>query len=297
MATSEITKNARRVCLTGTRFYLSAICCTALLGIVRDISGYWKMCGIAGLVFLLAKAHTLSDFISRRGSQGLKNNVLWFVAWPGLDADAFFKNTDSPVTTKTAEWCAAAIRTAGGSVLIFVAVFWTSSDLIVRGWVAMVGMILVLHFGLLHLIALTWRNEGRSVVPIMDSPVRSTSLAEFWGRRWNLAFRDYSHRFVFRPAARRWNGSVASWCVFLFSGLIHELAISVPAGGGFGLPLGYFLLQGLGVSIERRLVRRGIITRGSVAGWCFTAAFTIPAAYWLFHPPFVLNVIVPMIQS
>jgi alginate O-acetyltransferase complex protein AlgI len=255
------------------------------------------MCGIAGLVFLLTKAHTLSDFISRRGSKGLRNNVLWFLAWPGLDADAFFKTTDSPAKTTTAEWCAAMIRVAGGSVLLFVAVSWTSPDLIVRGWVAMVGIILVLHFGILHMIALVWRSEGRSVVPIMDAPVRSTSLAEFWGRRWNLAFRDYSHRFVFRPAARRWNASVATWCVFLFSGLIHELAISVPAGGGFGLPLGYFLLQGLGVTTERHLVRRGLLTRGSVAGWCFTATFTIPAAYWLFHPPFVLNVIVPMLRG
>lgn len=297
MATTDITRNDRRVCLTGTWFWFSAICCTALQAIVLDISGCAKMYGIAGLVFLLAKAHTLSDFISRRGSLGLKSNALWLVAWPGLDADAFFKKTDSPVTTTTVEWCFAVLRTVGGSVLIYSAVFWTSADLIIRGWVAMVGMILVLHFGLLHLIALVWRNSDRPVVPIMDAPVRSTSLAEFWGRRWNLAFRDYSHRFVFRPAARRWNGSVATWCVFLFSGLIHELAISVPAGGGFGLPLGYFLLQGLGVSIERRLVRRGVITRGSVAGWCFTATFTIPAAYWLFHPPFVLNVIVPMIQS
>jgi len=34
-------------------------------------------------------------------------------------------------------------------------------------------------------------------------------LAEFWGRRWNLAFHDFVRRFVHRPIAVRF-GPVAA---------------------------------------------------------------------------------------
>ncbi|MDA0283902.1 MAG: MBOAT family protein [Planctomycetota bacterium] len=280
-----------------TLFWFVAMFSTGLIGLFPGFTGFQKMVAIASLIFVITKAHVLSDYVRRVGKPGLWNRVLWLTTWPGLNADEFFETSDRPASTTPPDWASALLRTFVGGILIFVSQHSDSASPLIRGWMAMVGVILVLHFGSLHLVALAWRNLGRNVVPIMDSPIRSTSLAEFWGRRWNLAFRDYSHRFVFRPLTRRWNASVAMWCGFVFSGLIHELAISVPAGAGFGFPFAYFLLQGLGVSIERHLARRGHRIRSGVVGWCFTAGFTVPAAYLLFHPPFVSNVILPFIGS
>jgi hypothetical protein len=42
----------------------------------------------------------------------------------------------------------------------------------------------------------------------------------------------------------------ASLAVFLISGLLHELVITLPAGGGYGGLTWYFLIQGLLTQVE-----------------------------------------------
>jgi D-alanyl-lipoteichoic acid acyltransferase DltB (MBOAT superfamily) len=112
-----------------------------------------------------------------------------------------------------------------------------------RGWIGLFGLIFLLHFGSFHLISLFWRTNGISAVPIMSSPILAKSLSEFWGKRWNLGFRQLAHEFVFRPLEKHTGASVAGLLVFVVSGLIHDLVISVPARGGYGLPTGYFIVQ------------------------------------------------------
>ena len=62
------------------------------------------------------------------------------------------------------------------------------------------GIVLMLHFGLFHLLAVFWRGRGVCVEPIMNRPLQAKSLAEFWGERWNRAFNELMFRFVFRAA-------------------------------------------------------------------------------------------------
>jgi alginate O-acetyltransferase complex protein AlgI len=127
----------------------------------------------------------------------------------------------------------------------------------------------------------------------MRNPLRSSSLAEFWGRRWNTAFHELATRFTFRPLQPTVGRTAATLLVFLVSGLIHELVISVPAHGGYGLPTGYFVLQGLGVAGERTRVGRRLGLGRGWRGWSFTVLFTAGPAYWLFPPPFVRHVMLP----
>src|SRR5262249_58339187 len=72
---------------------------------------------------------------------------------------------------------------------------------ILRGWVGMVGVVLMLHFGSFHLLSCLWRSAGGEAPPLMNRPLLSTSVSEFWGKRWDTAFRDLTHRFLFRPLA------------------------------------------------------------------------------------------------
>jgi len=131
----------------------------------------------------------------------------------------------------------------------------------------------------------------------MDLPIAAKSLGEFWGVRWNRGFNDLAHQYIFDPARRKIGASWATMLAFLASGLVHELVISVPARGGYGLPTLYFLLQGCGLLAERsRLGRRARLRRG-LRGRLFALTIAAGPAYWLFHPPFVLRVIVPMLRD
>jgi alginate O-acetyltransferase complex protein AlgI len=168
---------------------------------------------------------------------------------------------------------------------------------LLAGWIGMVGMVLLLHFGLFHLLSAGWRALRVDAPPIMNAPLRSTSVSEFWGQRWNAAFNDLALRLVFRPAVRRLGSAGATLLAFLVSGLIHELVISLPAGAGFGLPSGYFLLQGLGVLTERSALGQRLGLRTGVRGWIFTMIVVAGPVFWLFHPPFVNKVILPFMQA
>jgi len=155
---------------------------------------------------------------------------------------------------------------------------------------------LLAHFGSFHVVALLWRRAGVDAVPIMDKPLLSASLSEFWGRRWNLGFRQLGHEWIFQPLHRKLGVARAGFLVFVLSGLIHDLVISVPARGGYGLPTAYFVLQGAGVALERSQFGRRLGLRGGVTGWVFMALLTAGPAFWLFHPPFLRNVVLPFMR-
>ena len=131
----------------------------------------------------------------------------------------------------------------------------------------------------------------------MSAPLHSTSLTEFWGKQWNLGFRQLAHELIFRPLYRTLGAGTAGFFVFVVSGLIHDLVISLPTRGGYGLPTLYFLLQGAGVAVERsRFGGRFGLGHGA-CGWCFMMAFLVVPVFGLFHPWFVQRVILPFMRA
>ena len=225
----------------------------------------------------------------------------YLLAWPGLDADAFLRPPDPTRVCPPAagEWVAAATRTALGAALLFggARAVPASNDLLF-GWVGMVGLILLLHFGSFALLSCFWRAVGIVAQPLMDQPSRSGSVAEFWGRRWNTAFRTLTHRFLFRPLTARLGARWAVAAGFGFSGLLHEMVISVPARGGYGGPTLFFVLQAAAILAERSPAGRRLgLGRGGWRGWFFTMLALVLPAGLLFHPPFVCAVIVPFLAA
>jgi alginate O-acetyltransferase complex protein AlgI len=167
---------------------------------------------------------------------------------------------------------------------------------LVAAWCGMIGLMFVLHFGLFDLLALFWRDIGIPVKPIMDAPIAATSLSNFWGQRWNLAFRDLTHQFIFKPIARRLGAKLGLWISFIVSGFVHELLISVPANAGYGLPTCYFLLQATGITLERQIFTQTLSNESPVLKWFFTHAFTLLPIFLLFPPVFVERVVIPFFQ-
>jgi predicted DCC family thiol-disulfide oxidoreductase YuxK len=222
----------------------------------------------------------------------------YLLAWPGMNATAFLYGTDRPAQPRQSEWMAAALKTVFGATLIWVVARIALPDhSLLAGWIGMVGVMFVLHFGTFHLLSLAWRGIGVEAMPVMQNPLRSRSLAEFWGRRWNTAFHELATRFTFAPLRPAVGRAGATLLAFVVSGLIHELVIAIPANGGYGLPTAYFVIQGLGVAGERtRLGRRFGLGRGW-RGWVFTVAVAAGPAFWLFPPRFVRTIILPMLAA
>jgi hypothetical protein len=128
----------------------------------------------------------------------------------------------------------------------------------------------------------------------MSAPLRSASLGEFWGKRRNLGFRQLAHQLIFRPLHRTLGAGAAGFLVFGVSGLIHDLVISLPARGGYGLPTIYFLLQGTGTTIEHSRFGKRLGLGQGLRGWAFIMAFLAAPVFLLFHQWFVMRVILPL---
>jgi hypothetical protein len=222
--------------------------------------------------------------------------LAYLFLWPGLDAKAFFGRS-LVVRPPIREWLLASSKTLLGAALLWVGVpFIPATHPLVTGWLGMVGIVFVLHFGLFHLLSLLWRSLGIHAKPMMMSPGTATSLSKFWGRSWNAAFTDLMREQFFKPLAKHHGAHVALVTIFLLSGALHELVISLPAHGGYGFPTVYFLIQGLGLLFERSTPGRKLGLGSGWKGWCFVAVTTGVPAFWLFHPVFIHNVILPMLD-
>jgi alginate O-acetyltransferase complex protein AlgI len=221
----------------------------------------------------------------------------YFLAWPGMDPAAFLRR-GTGVLPDLGKLAGAATRIAIGIALIVVAVPRLRADHpTLAGAIGMTALVLVLHFGAFDVLSAVWRARGVDAVPLMNAPTRATSLADFWGNRWNTAFHDLARRYVFMPTRRPLGVAGATLATFLASGVVHDLVISVPARAGYGLPTLYFLIQGIGVLFERtRLARRmGVRSHGALAR-VFTAIVVLAPVPLLFHEPFLTRVILPFLE-
>ena len=224
--------------------------------------------------------------------------VGYLLLWPGMNADKFLSPSPALSSPHYKQGLLACARILAGIALLWWVLPWlTSLPATVVAWIGMIGVALILHFGLFDLLAYAWRSNGVAAERLMYHPMRSTSVASYWGRRWNTAFRDVTNQHLFRPLSRRFSPAVALLIAFFVSGLVHDLVISLPAGGGYGWPTLFFMIQAAALLFERsRFSKRIGLTRG-VKGWAFTAAAILLPAPLLFHQPFLTNIVLPMLRD
>jgi predicted DCC family thiol-disulfide oxidoreductase YuxK len=264
--------------------------------LIRDRVAPWVfMWLMAAAIFFGCKWLTFSRARKQIVHVRVGRALAYLFLWTGMDGENFLRTSTGKISMlphTRANTPVAIAKIFLGAVLLFGLARFASHPLL-TGWIGMIGVILVLHFGMFALLAIAWRTYGLDVRPIMDAPLNSTSLGEFWGRRWNGPFNQLAFENIFRPVARSTGPILGTIVAFLASGLIHELVISLPARTGYGLPTAYFLLQGCGVIIQHRVPR----LRHGMAGQFFTAFLVAVPAFWLFHPPFVRNVILPFMKA
>ena len=231
------------------------------------------------------------------GNASIGRHLGYLVLWPGLDAEAFLGTPGARTPTWSA-WAFALGKFGAGLALIGLAAPIEPGDFdLARGWIGMIGIVFALHFGLFDLLSLAWQNAGVNAKPLMNWPIFATSVSDFWGQRWNTAFRDLTHRFLFRPLTARFGARIALLVGFLFSGIVHDLVISLPARGGYGGPTVFFLLQAGAIFIERSPLGKRLGLARGVRGWAFAILVLVGPMFLLFHPPFVRNVILPFLDA
>ena len=252
---------------------------------------------LAFAIFAGCKWQTWWDARETHEANALRS-LGYLLLWPGMDARMFLSSENAKPRLQAGAWIRALLKAVSGLILIGIAIpFVYPKHPLGAGWMGMLGTILFLHFGTFELISLAWRSAGVRAEPIMSRPLYSESLAELWGKRWNLGFRTLSHTLVFRPLQKRFGAVAGILGAFLVSGLIHDLVISVPAAAGYGLPTAYFLLQGCGVLAERSDSGKWLGMGRGTRGRMWTALVALGPVCLLFHPWFVRRVILPFLTA
>ena len=265
------------------------------LGLEPSLPSWLGMWALAVAIFAGFKWATLDQALAGASWPTARWRApAYLCLWPGMDARGFLYGK-APAAPRARDWIWAALKTLFGAVLLWAVARWAGGGLL-SGWVGMVGLIFLLHFGSFDLLACFWRSQGIDAQPLMRAPVLSASLGEFWGRRWNSGFRDLVFGLWFVRLRTRYGARTATMTLFLFSGLVHDLVISLPARGGYGLPTGYFLLQGTGLLAEHARALPLARWRGRWQGRLWTWLVVAGPAFWLFHPPFVREVILPFLR-
>jgi alginate O-acetyltransferase complex protein AlgI len=168
--------------------------------------------------------------------------------------------------------------------------------MIVRIVSGLIGGALLVLFVRFDVAVMIFRALGFGVERFWNCPIASTSLAEFWGVRWNRIVSGWLREVIFQPLARRAGATVAMLAVFFYSGLFHE-TFSFIAEGGYGLPMLYFLIQGAGVWVEGRRGFRRLLLRRPWLGRTWTFAVVVGPAALMINPWVVESIVMPLLRE
>jgi hypothetical protein len=271
---------------------------TAVFSILltKSQSSTYRMIAIASLQLLSMKVIVMVE--SYRGKNGL--NVLQWLAfslgWFGMRPHLFEAFPAKPLKGVMPFVWKGISRIIIGITLLIFSVFVQknySGVYFLYELIMLVGLSFILHFGILNLSTASWRFSGVDVKELFRSPYKATSLKEFWGKRWNMAFSEMTAIVVYKPLKLYYGISAAMIASFLVSGLLHEIAISFPVETGYGLPFLYFVLHGLAMYAEGKSVIKRI-TAHPVLSHVWVFAWLILPMPLLFHQTFIAEVAQPL---
>jgi hypothetical protein len=239
---------------------------------------------------------------------GLAGAAAYLTVWPGMDPRPFEARAAAGGAERAGgrdavrrpevawRWLARGLAgmAAGGALLLALAAAAPALGDGVLGWGGIAGLLLAVHLGWADVLCALLRLAGFRVGRLFDAPLASRSLADFWSRRWNLAFVDMDRLLFLGPLRRLLGRRLAVPAVFGVSGLLHELAISYPAGAGWGGPMAYFALHAALVAAEPAL-RVGRWPLAAARAW--TWLWLLGPLPLLFHADFRAALVVPLVHA
>lgn len=220
--------------------------------------------------------------------------------WPGVDPKGFQKREESLGSKQESE---AGRRFLRGYIFLAVGLIlflFSSLNLFklsqeVQSWLGLVSLLLMIHLGFSDILSSLMQISGWRVRPLFNEPLKSTSLQDFWSHRWNVAFVEMNIQ-LFVPLCKPFFGKTGTiFAVFFISGLLHELAISFPVNQGWGLPMLYFLIQGVALFALEPLLK--ITTQPVCVRRLWTWAWVLLPVPLLFHEPFRVELILSLLEG
>jgi alginate O-acetyltransferase complex protein AlgI len=221
--------------------------------------------------------------------------LLFWTVWPAVRIDRFSASLEER-TPRGSDFVQGYVFLMTGLVLALGTVLFTTSlGQTVSSWVFILALLFMGHLGLASIMPFLLRWAGYPVPAMFNDPLESQSIGDFWSNRWNLPFVNMNRLFITRPFADRIGFAWAAFLAFLVSGVLHELAISYAAGGGWGLPILYFLIQSALYETERRYLPNMESASWGVQKLWVWGGILLPLPL-LFHGPFRQTFIVPVID-
>ncbi|KAK9155449.1 hypothetical protein Sjap_002929 [Stephania japonica] len=139
------------------------------------------------------------------------------------------------------------------------------------------------------------------IEPQFDEPYLSTSLQDFWGRRWNLMVNGVLRSSVYEPVrlvlgpliGKRWGSACAIMATFVVSGLAHELIYyyltRVKPTWEVSM---FFVVHGVCTAVEVLVKKSQLgekLRLNRVVSGVLTIGFVMGTSFWLFFPQLVRN--------
>ncbi|KAJ4812340.1 MBOAT (membrane bound O-acyl transferase) family protein [Rhynchospora pubera] len=127
---------------------------------------------------------------------------------------------------------------------------------------------------------------GMEFEPQFNKPYFSSSLCDFWGRRWNLMVSAILRPSVYIPVRSCTGRAAAVIATFIVSGIMHELMFYyitlLPPNG---VVLLFFILHGICTAVEGWYAQHGNWRRPpKILATVGAVAFVTYTSFWLFFP-------------
>ncbi|MGZ3696406.1 MAG: wax synthase family protein [Bdellovibrionota bacterium] len=222
------------------------------LYLLRDAAPIFRLAAASiGMIWVIKLAALLWQLADGVKPKSLLCFLAFLLVWPGVLLAGFIERKKDPPAQTGSRFLEAWLCFVLGAIFLITVSLIGKGESTALNYAALFSLLLMLHLGLVEVVADGLRLLGFSPISLFDRPFLASSLRDFWSLRWNRAFVDMNKIFLLNPLRGKIPASVLIFSIFLVSGLLHELGISYADEKSWGFPLLYFALQGCGMEIEK----------------------------------------------